>query len=145
MHHKTPVEEDQIFSFPVSRLAAMAGAASVAHKHFMYALLEIDVTELRHRIRTLYQQGRSVSFTASVVKATSDSVATNRGVQAIQRRPAEVVVFRNVDVVLPVEKHIAGYTAPVPLIIRDANTKSVDQIIEEITCFCTRPVEDERS
>ena len=121
----------------------MDGAASVADKHFMSGLLEIDVTNLRRRIRTLNREGESVSFTSWIIKAVGESVARNPLVQGIQRRQSEVVVFDDVDIVLPVEKEVSGVSAPMPVIIRGANRKSTSEINAEILAVRDQRVTDE--
>ncbi len=121
----------------------MDGAASVVDKHFMSGLLEVDVTILRRRVRSLNREGESVSFTSWIIKAVGESVASNPQVQAIQRRQSEVVVFDDVDVVFPVEKEVNGVFSPMPVIIRGANKKSVSEINAEILSTRDQRVTDE--
>lgn len=112
--------------------------------HRVHALLEVDVTEARSRIRERRRAGEGGSFAAWVVKSIADAVAAHPEVAAFHR-PARsrVVVFDDVDVALVVEREVAGGRVPLPLVVRGAEAKSVATIAAEIEAARTQALVDE--
>lgn len=101
-------------------------------QHLMHALLEIDVTEARARIRAARAAtGDPVSLTAFVVSCFARAVAEHPSVQAF-RAGSRLVVFDDVDVAVPVEHEVEGDRIPVPHVIRLANRRGVAAISREI-------------
>ena len=69
--------------FPRSRLATLDVGRYGRNKHYMFGLLEVDVTRARQEARHLRQSGQGVSFTAWMIKAVANSVARHREVHAV--------------------------------------------------------------
>lgn len=120
----------------------MDGGEAIGTKHFIFGLLEVDITDVRRRLRELNRTGEHVSFISWVVKAVGDSVANNREVQAMLTSRNKLVVFEDVDIALPVEKTVDGRTEPFPVLIRAANRMSVQEINEQIQQFKARHIQD---
>jgi pyruvate/2-oxoglutarate dehydrogenase complex dihydrolipoamide acyltransferase (E2) component len=102
-------------------------------KHHVKALLEVDVTEARQKIRQQRRSGPHVSFFAWLLKATADCVALHPAVNGFNdpgRR--KVVLFKDVDISIVVEKNVNGVLVPLPYVVRDANRKTAAQIHQEI-------------
>ena len=113
-------------------------------KHHVKALLEVDVTEARTKIKQNRRNGRKVSFFAWLIKVIADCVALHPTVAGINRPGRNaVVVFEDVDISIVVEKKVNGTRVPLPYVIRKAEQKTVDQIHEEIEAAKQESVEDE--
>jgi pyruvate/2-oxoglutarate dehydrogenase complex dihydrolipoamide acyltransferase (E2) component len=113
-------------------------------RHRVHALLEVDVTDARARIRARRRGGERWSFAAWVIKTVADAVAAHPEVAGFNRpRRNRVVVFRDVDVALVVERAVAGTHVPLPLVIRRADAKTVLEIGAEIEAAKTQAVADE--
>jgi hypothetical protein len=135
----------QILEFPESRLATIDTGRLGLRKHYMYGLLEIDVTEARRRLRRLRREGKKASFTAWMVKTIGDCIATHPLVHASRLGKGKLVLFRDVDIALPIEVLIGDVPVPLPLLIKATNRKSAVEIAREIEAAVNRLIEDERS
>jgi len=71
----------------------------VAPKHYMYGLLEVDVTLARQLIAAQKAQtGEAFSFTAFLVYCLARAVAENKEVQAYLKGRKQLVLFEDVNV-----------------------------------------------
>ena len=102
-------------------------------KHHVKALLEVDITEARGKIKQNRQSDRKTSVTAWLIKVIADCVALHPQVSGINR-PGDnkVVVFSHVDISLVIEKDVNGTRVPLPYVIRNADQKTLLQIHAEI-------------
>jgi pyruvate/2-oxoglutarate dehydrogenase complex dihydrolipoamide acyltransferase (E2) component len=110
-------------------------------KHYIYGLLEVDVTVARqfiaeHKART----GEAMSFTGYLTFCLACAVDENKEVQAYLKGRKQLIIFDDVDVGLPIEREIRGKRAPVGHIIRGANHKTFLEIHQEIRSVQTGPV-----
>ena len=118
-------------------------AKLLAERNLICGLLEIDVTNVRRRLRELNREGAEVSFTAWITKVVADCVARHPQTQAMLHGRRRMVVFQDVDIALPVEKLVGGIRQPLPLLIRECNMKSVREINQEIKAFKNFSIIDE--
>jgi len=133
----------KIITFPRSRLATLDVGKYGRNKHYMYGLLEIDVSVARQAARQLRLAGQGVSFTAWMIKAIANSVARHKEVHAIAVGKRKVVVFDSVDIALPVERAVEQGRAPLPVLIKDASSRSVYDIHRDIEVAVHQDVDDE--
>ena len=110
-------------------------------KHYIYGLLEVDVTVARqfiaeHRART----GEVLSFTGYLAFCVARAADENKEVQAYLKGRKQLLVFDDVDVGLPIEREIEGKRVPAGYIIRGANHKTFLEIHQEIRSAQTGPV-----
>lgn len=110
-------------------------------KHYIYGLLEVDVTVARqfiaeHKERT----GEALSFTGYLAFCVARAVDENKEVQAYLKGRKQLVVFDDVDVGLPIEREMGGKRVPAGHIIRGANHKTFREIHQEIRSVQTGPV-----
>jgi len=109
--------------------------------HWMYGLLEVDVTVARqfiaeHKART----GETLSFTGFLVFCLARAVDENKEVQAYLKGRNQIVMFDDVNVGLMVE-HTAGEEgALMGHIIQGANRKTYREIHQEIRRVQSEPV-----
>jgi len=130
-------------TFPRSRLATLDVGKYGRNKHYMYGLLEVDVTVARQTSRQLRQTGQGVSFTAWMIKAIANSVARHKEVHAIAVGKRTMTVFDSVDIALPVERAVEQDRAPLPVLIKDADSRTVYDIHREIEAAREQDVDDE--
>lgn len=140
------MRDDQSYesAFPSSRQFTFDFGELSRRKHHVLGLLEVDVTDARTRIRHMRRSDKSVSFFAWLVKTVADCVAVNPQVNGYKSPQGnKVILFKDVDISLPVEKNVDGVRVPLPYVIRDAERKTVSQIHQEIEAAKSEGVEDE--
>ena len=128
-----PERQSYEIPYPSSRqLTFDVGKIGLA-KHHVRALLEVDVTEARRRIRQSRRTGRKISFTAWLIKAIADCVALHPPVAGVNdAKRNRVLAFEDVDISMAVEKDVNGTRVPLPYVVRKADKKTLFQIQEEI-------------
>lgn len=118
-------------------------------RHGVPLLLEVDVTAARAAIREFRNRtGKGLGFTAWVVGCVARAVAEHPGVHAVRRGRRRMVLFREVDVAVLVERRIGTdgpaarrETLPMPVVVRNANTKTAWQIHDEIRAAQARQLD----
>ena len=102
-------------------------------KNVIRGLVEVDVTQARKYIREeKARTGEKMSFTAFIAACIGRAVAENRQVQAYKNWRGQLILFDEVDVSILVEREQGGQKLLVAHIVRAANTKSVQDIHQEI-------------
>lgn len=110
-------------------------------KHYIYGLLEVDVTVARQFIAEYKARtGEALSFTGYLAFCVARAVDENKEVQAYLKGRKQLLVFDDVDVGLPIEREIGGKRVPAGHIIRGANHKTFLEIHQEIRSAQTGPV-----
>ena len=107
--------------------------------HWMYGLLEVDVTVPRqiiteHKART----GEALSFTGFLVYCLARAVDENKEVQAYLKGHKQILLYDDVNVGLMVE-HAGDEKALMGHIVQGANRKSYLEIHREIRKVQTEP------
>jgi pyruvate/2-oxoglutarate dehydrogenase complex dihydrolipoamide acyltransferase (E2) component len=102
-------------------------------QHTVHALLEVDVTDARRKIREQRARtGTGLSFTAFIVASLARAVDEDRRMHAYRGGRSRLVLFDDVDVTVLVETDVEGAKIPFPHIVRAANRKAAAQIHDEI-------------
>jgi len=136
-------EEFRNFSYPPVRQFT-ADIGRLDHdRHFVRALLEVDVTDALQKIRALRAPGKKVSFLAWFVKVTADAAAQHPPISGVHQGRNRVVAFKSVDISTVVEKTVEGVSVPLPLVLRGANEKTYFQINDEIQAAVDQAVLNE--
>ena len=106
----------------------------VAHsKHYVYALLEVDVTDAWKLIREDRSKVDRISFIAWLVKVLADCVAQHPEVAGFNlKHKDKVMVFGDVDVSIVIEKEVGVSRVPIPYIFKAANTKTASVLNQEL-------------
>jgi pyruvate/2-oxoglutarate dehydrogenase complex dihydrolipoamide acyltransferase (E2) component len=119
--------------------------AKISHnKHYVTALLEVDVTDAWEIIRQQRRDENRFSFIAWLIKVTADSLVLHpqaAGFNLIHR--GKVLVFEDADISVVVEKEVDGTRVPLPYLIRAANKKTILQIHQEIEAAKVQPITGE--
>ena len=119
--------------FPRSRMATFDIGAVGKKKHYVTALLELDVTGARKKIKDARKPGGArISFTGWLLKAIATTIGEHKEVAAYRHGRRKLMIFDDVDVSIVVEKEMDGYKVPLPLLIRKADKKSAVEITAEI-------------
>lgn len=108
--------------------------------HWMYGLLEVDVTLARqmiaeHKART----GEALSFTGFLIFCLARAVDENKEVQSYLKGRKQLIMFEDVNVGMMVEHKAGDKTALMGHIIQAANRKTYREIHQEIRRVQSKP------
>lgn len=102
-------------------------------KHYMTGLLEVDITYPRKKLMEFYQQsGEKLSLTGWIIRCISKAAENHPKVTTYRYGKRNLIQFHDIDISVMVEKEINGKKIPIPVSIKQANTKSALQISREI-------------
>ena len=113
------------------RLLSINSYEVIGSGHNMYAQIEIDVTDVRKRLRSQRQNGRKVSFYGFLLSAIAKTIDDNKELNHI-RCGNKIYFFDEVDIDTVIELNLDGNPVPRKYIVRDAARKSMDEITLEI-------------
>jgi len=119
-------------SIPSSRLATFDVFAVGMRRHHVSALLELDVSRGREKIRALKARGESVSFTAWLIALIARALKAYPEATAYRYGKRRLMVFKDINISVVVEKELDGHRVPVPMVIERANEKTVPEISREM-------------
>jgi len=123
----------QVVAFPSDRLIIPLVNTLNARKHFMYGLMEVDVTVARERIAKHKQEtGELLSFTGYLVFCLARAIAETKTVQAVRKGNRQLILFDDVDVGLLIEHQKGERRVLDGYVVRHANCKSFIEINREI-------------
>jgi pyruvate/2-oxoglutarate dehydrogenase complex dihydrolipoamide acyltransferase (E2) component len=105
--------------------------AATKRKDIIHGLVEIDVTKAHRLMRQREAAGEDLSFTAFLIHAVARAVDEDRMMHAYRRRD-RLILFDEVDVNTQIEAAVGGQRIVESLLIRSANSKSVEQLTSEI-------------
>lgn len=133
--------------FPPSRLFTMDIGKLGMKRHHIKALIEIDITEARELIRKRKKDNpeEGLSFTSWVIKCIAYAIEQFPEVNGLRKGKNKVVIFRDIDISIMVERSISGTMVPLPLIIRNCNKKTIKEIHSEIENAKHEPVKKGKS
>lgn len=128
----------ELLPFPSARNPIVDAGYMAAKRHIIHGFLELDVTEARQIIKsTAGSDGRPLSFTAFLVASYARAIQQHPMVQAFRDVLGRLVVFHEVDVSTMVEPS-PGAVA-IPHVVRNAESRTVREISEEIRSIQTSP------
>lgn len=122
----------KINKFPKTRIATNDVCAIGLQKHHITALIEVDVSETREKIKQYKKSNNNISFTAWLIKVISYTIKEYENVAAYLQGKRKVIVFKDINVSIAVEKDLNGQKVPIPLIIEKANERSLESITRQI-------------
>ena len=103
------------------------------NKHSANAVIELDVTNARNMIEKYKEKhSKKISFTAWFIKCVAQAISEHKELNAYRLGRNKIVIFKDVDIPLPVERKINGEAKTMLYIIRKANEKSIMEITMEI-------------
>lgn len=122
----------QYLNIPSSRIPSFDVYAVGQKKHHVTALLELDVTESRKKIRVLRRGGAKLSFNAWLIKLISDSLAKQPEIAAFRINKRKMIRFVDINISMLVEKELGEEKVPIPMVIEKCNEKTAEEITAEI-------------
>lgn len=117
-----------IHSFPSSRLATLDVCAMGKRKHHIAALLEVDVTLSRQKVKQYKREVGPLSYTAWLVKVIGHTLSQHPQVAAYLNGKCKAIEFHDVNVSFLIEKELNGQKVPFPLLIEKANELSLEAL-----------------
>jgi len=118
---------------PSSRIATMDVYAAGVRRHHVSALLELDVTESRMKLREMKRAGRGASFTGWIIKMIADTIGEHPEAAAYLSGKKRLVTFHDINISTMVEREVDGKKVPLTLVIEKAGEKRIEEISNEIT------------
>ncbi|WP_455463142.1 2-oxo acid dehydrogenase subunit E2 [Candidatus Hodarchaeum mangrovi] len=127
------IGEYSIQDFPRNRLGIIDYLDEAQKRHIITGLLEIDVTKARelikkHKVNT----GTTVSFTGWICWCIGQVLNENKEIHSVRRGRGKLIIFKDVDITIQVERVVEGKTIPLPYVLRKVNKLSVLEITQEI-------------
>lgn len=123
----------KIQKFPFTRIATMDVCEMGKRKHHVTALLEIDVTGIREKIK-LYnkEHNNKISFTAWLISVIGSTLKKYETATAYLAGKRKLIIFDDINISLIVEKNLNGQKIPIPLVIEKSNELSNEIITKKI-------------
>jgi pyruvate/2-oxoglutarate dehydrogenase complex dihydrolipoamide acyltransferase (E2) component len=141
----TEIGPTRIVDLSSGRRAVINALDLVAPKHYMYGLLEVDVTYPRQLItEQKARTGETLSLTGFVVYCLARAVDEHKEVQAYLKGRKQLIFFDEVNVGVMVEHNREGKTTLRGHIIRGANHKTYQEIHHEIRSAQSEPLKPGR-
>lgn len=127
-----------ILPFPSNREVIIDSGYLSSRRHIIHGFLELDVTTARRILKDRSgSDSRPLSFTAFVISSFARAIHMHPQVQAYRDIRGRLVVFHEVDVSTLIEPS-PGVVA-IPHVIRNAKTRSVTDMSEEIRAVQANP------
>ncbi|MEM4258736.1 MAG: 2-oxo acid dehydrogenase subunit E2 [Candidatus Thermoplasmatota archaeon] len=101
-------------------------------KRSFHTLLEFDVTDAQMKIHELRNQGVDISFTGWIIFCLSRAIHEHRELNCYRHGWNKMLIFDDVDVEMPIEQKVDSEYRPRAVLIRNAQTKTVEEITLEI-------------
>lgn len=121
----------EVRPFPRGRQDIVDSLEVGVRRHMVHALLELDVTEARRRLRGHgAAPGERLSFTAFLVASLALAIDGDRRLHACRDWRGRLVLFDEVDVVTLIESEVDAVA--IPHVIRAANRRTPGEIHGEI-------------
>jgi len=119
--------------FPKSRIATHDICTIGIKKHYITALIEVDVSGSIDKINQKKEAGRNISFTSWLIKVVGTSIKHHERVAAFLKGKRRVIIFPDINISMVVEKELNGHKIPIPLLIEKVNERSIASIYHQIT------------
>jgi pyruvate/2-oxoglutarate dehydrogenase complex dihydrolipoamide acyltransferase (E2) component len=121
----------QIKKLSPFRLLSIYGYEAIGQGHNMFALLELDVTDIRQKLRSHRKDGNKVSFFSYLLSSIANTIDENIELNSI-RCGRKVYYFDEVDIDTAIEFKLDGILVPRKCLIRNAAKKTMAEITLEI-------------
>lgn len=118
--------------FPKTRIATIDICEIGMQKHHVAAMIEVDVTNGRKKIKELASSGINISFTAWLAKVIGATIKNYEEVAAYIYGRRKIIIFNDINISIIVEKNLNGKKVPIPLVIDKANERSAESITKQI-------------
>ena len=113
------------------RLLSIYAYDTIKKGHNMFALIELNVTNIRQRLRSQRKEGHKTSFFGFLLSAIAKSIEDNKELNHI-RCGRKIYYFDDVDIDTAIELKLNGISIPRKYVVRDAARKTMEEITLEI-------------
>jgi len=113
------------------RLMSIYAYDAIRKGHNMYALLELDVTDIRQRLRSQRNEGQKTSFFGFLLSAIAKAIEDCKELNHI-RCGKKLYYFDEIDIDTAIELKLNGISIPRKYVVRDAASKTIEAITLEI-------------
>lgn len=135
--------EHKTKQFPKSRIATIDIGTVGKLKHHVAAMIEIDVTSSRNRLKILKSENKKISFLSWLIKVIGHTMKKHEFVAAYLKGKRQVIIFNDINISIVVEKSVEGHKVPIPLVINKANERSIESITKQINDAVNKEFTDE--
>lgn len=123
----------KIKRFPKSRIATLDIGRLGKKKHHIAALIELDVTNGRKKIREFNKNNNeTISFNGWLIHVIAQTIKSHENVVAFGKGKNRRLIFEDINVSLIVEKESKKEKVPVPLVIEKAQNAGIPSISKQI-------------
>ncbi len=130
-------------NFPATRIATLDVGQVSKRRHHVAALLELDVTAGRQKIKEVRRRtGEYISFSGWITSVFAEALQDFPAAHAFLKSKRRALAFDDVDISMTVERPVEGELVPLPMVLRAANRKSVTDISREIREAKANPLDD---
>ncbi|MBD3629291.1 2-oxo acid dehydrogenase subunit E2 [Cyclobacterium sp.] len=127
------MENPKIQKFPDYRIASIDICEIGKQKHYVTALIELDVTESKQKIENYHNsRGTKISINAWLISVIACTINKHQTASAFLLGKNKLMIFEKINVSIIVEKDIKGIKVPIPLIIEGANEVSLEGISAQL-------------
>lgn len=121
----------QIKNLTPFRITSIYSYDALGFGHNMYAMLDIDVTDVRQKLRVYRKNGHSISFFAFILSSIAKAIDENKELNHI-RCGKKIYCFDEVDISIAIELKLDGVFVPRLYVLRNAANKTAEEITLEI-------------
>lgn len=123
----------KIQQFPKTRLATIDISELGKQKNHIASLIAIDVTAAKEKIQEYNSKNKQpISFTAWLLKVIGVTIKQYSEATAYLYDKRKVIIFKDINISIIVEKEVDGQKVPIPLIIEKVQERSIISIAEQI-------------
>ena len=116
----------KIQQFPKTRLATIDISEIGKQKNHIASLIAIDVTAAKEKIQEYNNINRQpISFTAWLLKVIGVTLKQYSEATAYLYGKRKVIIFKDINISIIVEKGVDGQKVPIPLIIEKVQERSI--------------------
>jgi pyruvate/2-oxoglutarate dehydrogenase complex dihydrolipoamide acyltransferase (E2) component len=138
-------DQFETVALPKTRRAIRDMLREGKRKHLIHALLEIDVTLPRQKIKEMAtKSGTRLSFTAFIIYCLGQVVDEHQKLHSYRNWRNQLIIFDEVDVNMQIERDVGGRKWVMPYIVRAANRKSLLEIHQEIRSAQVKEIDQAR-
>lgn len=129
--------------FPDSRIATIDMGRVAKQKHHVSALIALDVTDSRARIKHRNRlSDNNISFNAWLIAVIGRTLTEFEEAASYRTGKNKQLIFADINVSMVVEKKLNNHKVPIPLIIEKANIKTPQDITRQIADARATPLHE---
>jgi hypothetical protein len=113
------------------RLLSIYGYEVIGSGHNNYALIELDLMDIRPKLKADRRNGLNVSFFSFILSTIAIRMDKNKEHNDILRGK-QIYCFDEIDIDIPIELKLNGVSVLQKYIVRTAATKTTSEMTEEI-------------